>query len=568
MRIGIDMLGGQDPHGQGRGVGRYVQQFVDALICRDAANEYVLYSFDRFAPWRGRDADRVTARVVPSGRGPLAGAVQALVDRNPDGLDLFLVTSPFSKVEGYRPPAPSGQRLRLASILYDLIPLLLDRDFYLGTDPADLDDYFERLARLRGYDLVLAISEATRADALRHLSLAARRVVNVSAATRDGFFAPSQSADLPAGLTALGLAKPFVFSVASADVHKNTDGLVRAFALLPPSVRATHQLVVAGVLAGNYVLKWQLTDLAQRHGVGDRLVLTGRLADERLREAYQHCAAFAFVSHYEGFGLPILEAMQCGAPVVAGDNSSQVEVVSGAGLLARAADDADVADKLGRVLTDAGLAASLRRLGPEYARRFSWRETVRRARAAFAALPPARDPRPLLACFVPPDPPEELRRRYAVHLYHEAGQVPDAALADGDCAAFDARLFERHDRVWNYQAVLHGPGDAGQNGQAEHTRPAEGVPIMAPNQDLPLLTRCWRRLTALVPERIRARLRGPVKGALARVFRRSDAARAAELCLQLEAILRELRRLHVQLEELRQECDGRAPRHGDGREAA
>ena len=100
MRIGIDMLGGQDPHGQGRGVGRYVEQLVDALTRCYPANEYVLYSFDRFAPWR----DRAAARVVPSGRGPLAGAVQALVDRNPDRLDLYLVTSPFSKVEGYRPP--------------------------------------------------------------------------------------------------------------------------------------------------------------------------------------------------------------------------------------------------------------------------------------------------------------------------------------------------------------------------------------------------------------------------------------------------------------------------------
>src|SRR5439155_20583199 len=221
--------------------------------------------------------------------------------------------------------------------------------------------------------------------------------------------------------------------LASADPHTTPDGLVRAFALLPTAVRAAHRLVIAGALAGNYVLKWKLTDLAERHGVGDRLVLTGRLSEEQLREAYQHCAAFAFVSHYEGFGLPILEAMLCGAPVVAGNNSSQVEVAAGAGLLARTADDADVADKLGRVLTDAGLAASLRRRGPERARDFSWRETVRRTRAAFQALPPARDPRPLLACFFPPPPRgagaadgaltllEGLRQRYAIHLYHGAG---------------------------------------------------------------------------------------------------------------------------------------------------
>src|SRR6516164_1735278 len=105
MRIGIDMLGGQDPDGQGRGVGRYVGQFVESLTCSDSANEYLLYSFDRLPAWPGHVGTRTRRCVVPSGLGPLANSVQTIVDRNPDRLDLLLVTSPFSKVEGYCPPA-------------------------------------------------------------------------------------------------------------------------------------------------------------------------------------------------------------------------------------------------------------------------------------------------------------------------------------------------------------------------------------------------------------------------------------------------------------------------------
>ena len=487
MRIGVDMLGAQDPGGRGRGIGRYVDQFVRSLIGSDPVNDYVLYSFDRLPPPSYLDGDRTAVRVLPSGRAPLAEVVQALVDRNPDRLDLYVVTSPFSRHEGYMLPTRPADGLRLASILYDLIPMLLDRDFYLGSDPAQLRAYFECVARLRGYDLILAISEASRQDAVAHLGMPARRVVNVSAATREGFFAPTPSCDLPDGLRALGVVKPFVFTVASADPHKNSDGLIRAFALLPHAVRSAHQLVIAGALAGNYVLKWNLTTLAERHGIAGQLLLTGRLHDEQLREAYQHCAAFAFVSHYEGFGLPILEAMLCGAPVVAGDNSSQVEVAAGAGLLARTTDDADVADKVGRVLTDADLAARLRQLGPERARGFRWQETVRRARAAIRALPQPRGPRLLLACFVPPPNRHAaaadhttallrgLRRHYTMHLYHDAGQVPEAALANADVAAFDGRLFERHDRVWNYHAVLHlsdGRISARDPHAAEHLRTA------------------------------------------------------------------------------------------------
>jgi glycosyltransferase involved in cell wall biosynthesis len=571
MRIGIDMLGGQDPDGQGRGVGRYVGQFVESLTCLDTTNEYLLYSFDRLPAWPGHAGTRTQTRILQSGHGPLAKTVQTLVDHNPDRLDLFLVTSPFSKVEGYRPPTKPVGRLRLASILYDLIPLLVDRNFYVGAEPADLADYFERLARLRDYDLILAISNATRADALSYLGLLPRRVVNISAATRDGFFTATEDTALPVGLKELGISQPYVLSVASADPHKNTHGLVRAFALLQPAVRASHQLVIAGAAAEDYVLKWRLTALAKQHGILDRLVLVGRLSDEQLRQAYQHCAAFAFVSHYEGFGLPILEAMLCAAPVVAGDNSSQIELTAGAGLLAQTRNDADVADKLGRILTDPGLAASLRQRGLERARAFSWQETVKRTQAAFGVLPVARGLRPLLAWFVPPTSRrpaaadhvrvllEGLRRRYAIHLYHDAGQIPDVALAEGDYAAFDWRLFERHDRVWNYHAVFYNLGDGPCDEAVRHSlsQPRyEWMPMTTPSPT-PVLSRCWRILTSLFPQRLRARLREPWKAVLKRLSARRASARRDELSLQLDAILRELRRLHARLEELHEGLDGR-----------
>lgn len=479
VRIGVDMLGEQDPGGRRRGIGRYTRQFVHALTQADPVNQYVLYFFDRLAPccWEG-DAG-VESRVVSSGHGPLAEAVQRLVDRNPDRLDLYLVTSPFSEVEGYRLPVQPTHRPHLAAILYDLIPLVVDQDFYLGSEPVRRNDYFERLDRLRNYALNLAISEATRQDALLHLAMPESRVVNVSAATRTGHFSPPQSSDLPRGLQALRIKKPYVFSVASMDPHKNTRGLIRAFARIPLTIRAGHQLVIAGAQEGPY--QSELAGLACQYGIGPELVLIGHVSDERLREAYQHCAVFAFVSHYEGFGLPIVEAMESGTAVVAGNNSAQVEVVAGAGLLAQTDDDADVADKLGQILSDAGLAATLRRLGRERARTFSWPETVRRARSAFQALPRGPGSRPLLAFFAALPPRRSgaaeqalallhgLRRHYTIHLYHDAGRVPHIAWMDSAFAAFDHRLFEQHDRVWNYHAVLYQLDDADPGGYIART---------------------------------------------------------------------------------------------------
>src|SRR5205085_1010625 len=100
-------------------------------------------------------------------------------------------------------------------------------------------------------------------------------------------------------------------------------------------------------------------------------VITGEVSDAALRVLYQRCAAFAFPSLYEGFGLPLLEAMHCGAAVVAGNNSSQVEVVGEAGLLANASDAGDIAAKLARVPADGALACCDARL---FARRAAVRD--------------------------------------------------------------------------------------------------------------------------------------------------------------------------------------------------
>ena len=464
MRIGVDMIGCQDPGGQRRGIGRYTKQFIESLTRADPSNDYVLYPFDRLGPWHWEGDSGAKVQVVSAGRRPLAEAVQGIVDRNLDRLDFYLVTSPFSNVFGYLPPIKPASHVRLASIFYDLIPMVMDQEHYVGRDPVTIADYFERLSRLQSYDLILAISEATRQDVLTRLGVPRPRVFNVSAATREGLFTPPASDDLPTKLQALGIKKPYVFSVASMDPHKNIQGLVRAFAMLPPAVRTAHQLVVAGRNTAHCLRSWRL---AAQCGVGDRVVLTCHISDDQLAAAYQHCAAFAFVSHYEGFGLPIVEAMLSGAPVVAGNNSSQVEVAADAGLLAQTDDASDVADKLCAILTDADLAARLRIQGFERARTFSWPETIRRAREAIQAARPLRRRKPLLALFSPMPPQrgpvadfglallQGLRRHYTIHLYHAPGRVLHAAVAESDLAAFDERLFEMHDRLWNYHAVVY-----------------------------------------------------------------------------------------------------------------
>ena len=126
-----------------------------------------------------------------------------------------------------------------------------------------------------------------------------------------------------------GINRPFVLNVGGYDERKNLWALIDGFARVPEAHRSGLQLGLTFTVLPHD--RDRLLRHADAAGVRDALVVTGEVNDTALRVLYQRCTAFVFPSLYEGFGLPILEAMQCGAAVVAGNNSSQVEVVGTAG---------------------------------------------------------------------------------------------------------------------------------------------------------------------------------------------------------------------------------------------
>jgi glycosyltransferase involved in cell wall biosynthesis len=126
--------------------------------------------------------------------------------------------------------------------------------------------------------------------------------------------------------------------------------------------------------------------LVRALGVSEAAVFQGYLGVEQLRALYAAAALFVLPSLYEGFGLPVLEAMACGTPVIATNPSSLPEVVGDAGLLVPPGDPDALAGAMGRVLGDIELAADLRRRGLERAKRFTWEETAARTLAVYRAV--------------------------------------------------------------------------------------------------------------------------------------------------------------------------------------
>ena len=189
--------------------------------------------------------------------------------------------------------------------------------------------------------------------------------------------------------------------------------------MLPPVQRAAHQLLIAGKI--NDGERQRLRDLARRHGLApDEMVLTGYVSDADLIDLYRGAALFVFPSLHEGFGLPALEAMACGALVIGADSTSVPEVIGNPEALFDPRDPAAIAARIRQVLDDPALQARLREHGAVQARKFSWDHSARRAIAALeahaAAPAPDTNDKPRIA-FLSPLPPERTGvADYAVRL--------------------------------------------------------------------------------------------------------------------------------------------------------
>ena len=237
--------------------------------------------------------------------------------------------------------------------------------------PASIALYMSVLVgwAVRRAERVFTISEFTQSEIQRFYPWAAHKTMLVYPGVGPEFTPGGDAGADVAALREYGVEPPYVLAVGNIHPRKNLSGLLDAYERLSHTRRDLPGLVWVGVE------RWGSSQLQERaRAMGVRL--TGRVAPEHLPALYRRATLFVYPSLYEGFGLPPLEAMACGAPVVASSTTSLPEVVGDAALLANPADPADLAQVMERALFDEALRAELRTHGPLRAAQFRWARTA------------------------------------------------------------------------------------------------------------------------------------------------------------------------------------------------
>jgi glycosyltransferase involved in cell wall biosynthesis len=440
MKIAIDLQPCQTDSRE-RGIGRYALGLVAAMQALQMPDLELSLLLDAARPERLRDARRaLRARGVDASSavyaypahpaftdavGSLKSCAEQLKSRFVAALepDVLLVTSRFEvgdeHASGYA--LEPLQPLPTAVIAYDLIPLLFP-ERYLPEGEFISDWYRQRLQMFRRFDLFLAISESTRRDLIAHLQIEPERIVVIDAGVDDCFQARSADGAANAILAALGITKPFVLMVGNADWRKNCIGALRMFAALPEPVRRAHQLVFTRV--GPDVLAALEGPL---RALKSSVVVLGAVEESVLADLYASCQVFLFPSLYEGFGLPVLEAMVAGAPVLCAARGALPEVVPTPDALFDPEAIDDAAAVLLRALNDDEFRATLRAGAREHALKFSWARSAERALYALRALAASRTSRPPTGTWQPSVAEVELMADAAEAL----GGQGEAALRPG-----------------------------------------------------------------------------------------------------------------------------------------
>lgn len=368
-----------------RGIGVYFRRVIEHMLASQVTNDFFIIGprpeeLSCLSVWAREQLICIPDNDGVRGRGQSASrAYSDWVNQTIRDLKLDVYWSPNPLMLNVFLPGNENSACRFAATIFDLIPLVMENHFRKHWSSKNLGQYKEKLRLLESdYDLFLHISKHTESDFLRALSVSTKKHHAIPLAA-DEAFQPYPFPKIPH-------AKNYVLYPGGFDPRKNMDRALEAFAAMKRKYRSEGSVAQADLVIVCHKDRASHAEAhrrARKLDIAEHLRLTGFVSTSRLVALYQQARCLFFPSLYEGFGLPLVEALACGLPIACSNTSSLPEV---AGEFAHYFDPEDIdgmADALFKALTD-HIDIQARTQRRRHAKLFSWQQTARATLNAFA----------------------------------------------------------------------------------------------------------------------------------------------------------------------------------------
>lgn len=360
--VGID--GREFARGKFTGIGKYLYNLLSNAVIEGSNSRFILY-LNQFSEMP-MTLDNLEVRVIPEGNTLWWDQIVLAREIKRERVELFF--SPLDKIPVL---ANCPAIVTIHDLLFFYIPAYkgLKRRLY---------EYLYLLSRfvmVRKAACVLTVSEYSKADIMKILKVPEKKIKVVPSGIFSHYYQVCDRKDINMTRERYGISKPYILYVGNFRSHKNVLGLVKAYEKLTEKMRGDFQLVLAGNRDAESVL---IERYALMNGLKDNIVFTGFVREEDMPFLYSGADLFVFPSLYEGFGLPPLEAMACGVPVIASHRTSLPEVVGDAGILTDVSSPEKLSQAIAGLLSDRKLIEELKKKGLARSREFMSAKTAER----------------------------------------------------------------------------------------------------------------------------------------------------------------------------------------------
>lgn len=357
MRIGIDVSALVK---EAAGIGQCIINLIKNMMDLDTENEYFLFTYDKIdLPFSLKKNWSFVS--YGGGKHPQV----RFFTRLPHILKQMKIEV-FFGTRHYLPPF--NGKIRYVALVHDLIPLRMPELFTK-----------RHLSRFRIFtdickrqaDSYIAVSEATKADILHYMKVPEKKIQVIYEGANPDFTPERDEAGIADAMERFGITGKYLLCLSTVEPRKNMLRTIQAYEQYVLKNHLPYKLVIVGGKGWN---NGDIYDYVKEHRLEEYVLFTGYVSNQDVKNIYANASLFIYASLYEGFGIPVLEAMQSGVPVITSNVSSMPEVAGDACILVNPYEVDEIRDAIIRVLNDPKLQEELREKGIAQAKKFSWRK--------------------------------------------------------------------------------------------------------------------------------------------------------------------------------------------------